>query len=73
MTVTHNYSTSYLSNSILLIFGKGLHILIYKSTRWTAVILDLGSALNNPMIIFILIHHIQRYREDMNIHITNTE
>ena len=24
-------------------------------------------------IIFILINHIQRYREDINIHITNTE
>ena len=27
----------------------------------------------NQSIIFILINHIQRYREDINIHITNTE
>jgi hypothetical protein len=27
----------------------------------------------NQSIIFILKNHIQRYREDINIHITNTE
>ena len=27
----------------------------------------------NQSIIFILINHIQRHREDINIHITNTE
>ena len=36
-------------------------------------LLSVYHCVNNQSIIFILINHIQRYREDINIHITNTK
>jgi hypothetical protein len=49
-------------------------------TQWCSDIIGLRKVIIaglwysiNQSIIFILISHIQRYREDINIHITNTE
>ena len=44
-----------------------------KSSTWRELKTVLFILQSLQSIIFILINHIQRYREDINIHITNTE
>ena len=53
------------------------HVLKYKllfSSKLKSELIKLREFIKFfKSIIFILINHIQRYREDINIHITNTE
>ena len=44
-----------------------------KSSTWRELKTVLFILQSLQSIIFILINHIPRYREDINIHITNTE